>query len=347
MLAGPKARTVLGHDPRRAPARSRFSGLDHPTPWTPLRPVDAAASRRMRCWTRAIAGARAHRVWIGVCLAIAAVFAILRLAGLPIRMVASGSGLVIFMTILLSSVVAGRLGGGFSIVRATVAAVAVSAGWWWMFRRQTWASRLTDRVKDPARRDAALASLEERVTELLADPSTEARAELRRAATPFLVADRPDRAVAVLLAAGEGDLAPDARLHHLGNLAFAQLQLGDPAAAEATLVRADGAPDDPLAALFVSSTKALVLAVRGRHEEALTLLASLKIPSPHALDLTAIVTRAHASAGAGDEGEARALLERLLAAGARETVERATKHGGPASPVARALLEEQGSPYRS
>ena len=105
---------------------------------------------------------------------------------------------------------------------------------------------------------------------------------------------------------------------------------------------------DPLWERALAAHEALLAALDGEAEpaEAASRAGFATEPDP-ILRLTWKMAHAHALAALGRDDEARAaLLEVRDQAPDPQPLERVVRHGGPASPLAKALLTDTGAPYR-
>lgn len=121
-------------------------------------------------------------------------------------------------------------------------------------------------------------------------------------------------------------------------LATCELHFGNLEGAEKALC-AISRPAAPKIEVWLNASDALLLALRGRGDDALALLADPGDDNPSLVASHRIV-RAHALVANGAEAEARAELIAVRDEAGQAGLERATRPEGPASPLARTLLDE-------
>ena len=198
-------------------------------------------------------------------------------------------------------------------------------------------------VLEPYERDSALASLRAHLAK--GRPLRRAQ-DARRAAWVLAEAGRLEDAVAVLDDVALEDVPKRWVLEraYLGNdLCAYRLRLGDLEGARAALDAIAARPRSLMAVL--ASKDALLAAVGGEPDLALSILEKHRLPARSAHRSTADTARAHALAAKGDVDGARALL-RSRAGTDPKWLARASEPEGPATPIAAALAAEQTSPYR-
>lgn len=121
-------------------------------------------------------------------------------------------------------------------------------------------------------------------------------------------------------------------------LATCELHFGDVDAAEAA-VTAIARPATPKIEIWLNATDALLLALRGRGDDALAMLVRAPDDNP-SLIASHHVVRAHAYAAKGQPDNARVELLAVQEQAGPAGLERATRPEGPASALARTLLDE-------
>lgn len=131
-------------------------------------------------------------------------------------------------------------------------------------------------------------------------------------------------------------LATEAQARALQALATVRLQASDLEGAAAALA-AIARPAEPAVERWVRAGEALLLAVQGAADEALT-ACSEDDAADGALSATYDVVRAHAHASRGEDDEARRALERVRAVAGDAGLRRAVGPVGPATDLARAML---------
>ncbi|NUO52869.1 MAG: tetratricopeptide repeat protein [Polyangiaceae bacterium] len=278
--------------------------------------------------------------WAGVAVTVLTAFVLFRSVGLPLSFAFKPVGALFVVTLTVLPVLAGVWVQPFSYGRLLVAELVVIVAWYALVMRARWMQRQASLIADPAKRAAVLERVEKRIPALLSKPAKKVARDLRTAGLICLVCGKPERAVELLRTADVSDLDEEGLAGHIGNLAIAQLQLGDAPAALAALEGSAALSPGRGTAVRLAEVKALVLAVCGRQEEALALLPA------RGNKITASLTRAHALAAGGDSEAARTELERFLAEHGRESLEAVVRHRGPASPVAQSMLDAPGTPYR-
>ncbi len=121
-------------------------------------------------------------------------------------------------------------------------------------------------------------------------------------------------------------------------LATCEFHFGNLEAADKALA-AIARPTVPKIEVWLNASDALLLALRGRGDEALALLADPGDDNPSLVASHRIV-RAHALSAKGEEARARTELIAVRDEAGLAGLERATQPEGPASPLARTLLDE-------
>ena len=155
--------------------------------------------------------------------------------------------------------------------------------------------------------------------------------------------DEAERALSLLATDIADPIAVASRAQYL---AVIHIRRGELSHARTVLASAPGRIPDPLMSLGVSATDALLLALEGSPEKALSRSSELQEetdhPSIHRLLLSA---SAHALAQTNPDG-AKNLLEEATHEHGTTILERIRRDDGPASPLANAMLQEHVGPYR-
>ncbi|MCU0677524.1 MAG: hypothetical protein MUE69_32655 [Myxococcota bacterium] len=267
------------------------------------------------------------RAWVwGAPLALFSTAMILR-AFLGEALVACFAGGMLLLA--LPSPLAGAVGGGVTLVLATLSA-----------RRHRHLRGLTliaYRLGQTDARDEARTALLAKLARLRRSVPPKEHAEYALfAALPLSAVELWADARAVLETVKLDALAPDARARALQAIATLRLQASDlEGAAEA--FAAIPRPAEPAVERWVAVGEALLLAVQGAADEALA-----KCPEENdgdgALAATYDVVRAHAHASRGEDDEARRALLRVQHVAGDPGLRRAIGPVGPASDLARELL---------
>ncbi len=144
------------------------------------------------------------------------------------------------------------------------------------------------------------------------------------------------------------ELAPTYRSAHASGMTACRLYQGDRVGAGAWFTQVSRPAKDPAIENIFRATDALFAVLEGRHQEALSLVGHEHEPlsDPTEIERAREHVRAHALAALGDGERSRAILRRMLERHGVSSLERAVQVDGPASPLARTILDNRDQPYR-
>lgn len=155
---------------------------------------------------------------------------------------------------------------------------------------------------------------------------------------PLTQAGLWDEARSRLSGIDEASLTPPQAILRDQALATCQLQFDDVDAAHEAISRIPR-PAEPSIEMWLIAMEALLLAVRGDHEAASAKLRSQDTSDNPSLDASHRLVRAHILASEGQSREALEELKALRQVAGRPGLERVLHPDGPASPLARELLQ--------
>lgn len=255
---------------------------------------------------------------------------------------------------LAAHIVIAGLGGvpdpeasGYAASLGGMLAIAVVGAGFTRKRTQRGALLLSLRARDPSTRTMALPALHgllDRARSTSRPRAVERYAEVVLLIVPPLTqAGLWEDAERLLEGIEAAALRPRTQALRGQALATCRLERGDVRGARDALASVTEPSDDPEVDAWLFTTEALVCAVDGEPEQALSLLARASEDGNPLLRASRRIVRAHAEAALGREEAARAELERTREEIGPAALERALTPEGPASELARSLL---GRPTR-
>jgi len=291
-------------------------------------------------------------VWIGfwasLLFGFLVVAGIARWLGIPVRYQLK-SVFMLSLLVSLPTCAGGAISSqpGFRLENAAfVGAIAALAFFVW-FHRQTFVARVTNDLRNPARRARAMRSLRNWIDRRFASGElTRSLAGDFVSVSAALIDIDEERIAAEWLSRLDPTwLDPDTRTLAANNEAVAWLTLADLDAARTAIAKRAPTTDGVLDQV-VQTTSALIQALDGDHARALARVDALGPDVPPALEGSVAEVRATALAGLGETERARDLLRATAAKGDLRVIRAVLKKGGPASALAKALLDSRGTPYR-